>query len=257
MINAKIIVSEIDYEKSFANLFPIAIKKCSGIENPNMPIRFLKKMGDASITAALGVMNLMTERGRGELLCALVNAYSAEIRTALQSYLKKNEFGKNIEFGDIFLVQDSSGHLSLSGYDIRLDYSGLADNDKVQDKIKDIAGNMVGGISKIKWLKEAAADSASFAVKAAAMLAPDEIEKKGIAILEKPENKKKLTTWAAQILEEKGLCLTLEDCFFSREPDSGKRNIGDSEKDKSAFNEELTEELMDAVVRYLKMLLEE
>lgn len=66
MINAGIIVSEIDYEKSFANLFPIAIKKCSEIEKPGMAVRFLKKMGNAAMTAALGVMDRMTEKGKGE-----------------------------------------------------------------------------------------------------------------------------------------------------------------------------------------------
>lgn len=132
MIHARIIISEINYEKSFANLYPAGIKKLCDIEEPNIAVRFLKNMGDASMTAALGVMNLMTEKRKGELLCVLANLYNAEIKAALKSYLEKNELGKNVQFGDIFLTQDSAGHLALFGYDIQVNYSGLAENAKVQ-----------------------------------------------------------------------------------------------------------------------------
>ncbi len=257
MVHVKIIISEIDYEKSFANLFPMALKKCSVIENPNMAVRFLKKMGDASMTAALGVMNQMAEQDKGKLLCALLNLYSDEIQKALKMYLEKNEIGKNVKVGDVFLTQDETGRLALLGYDIRINYSGLADNSHVQEKIKGIAGNMVGGVSKIGWLKEAAADSAGFAAKAAAQLAPGKVEKLGISFLEKPENKKKLITWAAQTLTGKGVCLTLEDCFFVQDEDLETWDVNKQEKDRRAFPEELEDALMDAVVGYLKILLKD
>ena len=41
--------------KSLAELFPLGMEKCSKIENPNLAVRFLLKMGDASMTAALGI----------------------------------------------------------------------------------------------------------------------------------------------------------------------------------------------------------
>lgn len=261
MINARMDISHIDYEKSLANLFPAGMKKCSEIENPGMAVRFLKKMGESSMTAALGIMNLMTQKGKGELLCALVNLYRLEIQTALAAYLKENELGKNVRLGDIFLFQDLEGHLALSVYDIKINYSGLADNAQVQNKIKDIAGNMVGNagsmISKIGWLKEAAADGAGLAAKAAAKLAPDEVEKLGISVLEKPQNKKKLLAWMDKILAEKGLCLTLEDCIFSQEQSPKEQHTNVLEIEKVGFSEELEEELMNAVVRYLKVLLKE
>lgn len=257
MVYVKIVVSEIDFEKSFANLYPMALKKCSAIKNPNMAVRFLKKMGDASITAALGVMNQMEARSKGKLLCAFVNLYRGEIQSALKKYLEKNEVGKNITVGDIFLTQEPTGSLALMGYDIRINYSGLAANAHVQDKIKDVAGTVVGGVSKIGWLKEAAADSAGFAAKAAAQIAPGKVEKLGISLLEKPENKKKLITWVMQALTEKGVCLTLEDCFFVQEADSGTWIVDQQERDQKAFGEDLEEALMDAVVGYLKILLKE
>ena len=55
MVNVKIVISEIKYGKSRAELFPLGMEKCSKIENPNLAVRFLLKMGDASMTAALGI----------------------------------------------------------------------------------------------------------------------------------------------------------------------------------------------------------
>lgn len=257
MVYAKIRIKEIDYEKSFANLFPMVLKKCSAIENPNMAIRFLKKMGDASLTAALGVMNQLDDQSKGELLCAFVNLYRGEIQAKLRTYLEGNEIGKNIIVGGIFLTQEAAGGLALMGYDIQIKYSKLAQNSQVQDKIKDVAGTMVSGISKIGWLKEAAADGAGFAAKAAAQIAPGKVEKLGISLLEKPEYKKKLMTWVAQTLTEKGICLTLEDCFFVQESESGTWTADYQGKNQELFPLDLEDALMDAVVGYLKILLQE
>lgn len=68
MINARINISEIEYEKSLANLFPIGLEKCRKMENPNLAIRFLLKMGDTSMEAALGILNRMDEKNKGELI---------------------------------------------------------------------------------------------------------------------------------------------------------------------------------------------
>jgi len=257
MINAKIIISEIHYGKSFENLFPMALQKCREIENPNLAIRFLLKMGDASMTAALGILDLLDEKNKGALLCSLVNMYSGEILSALNLYLEKNEFGKNVKIGDIFLMQEAAGSLVLMGNDIKVNYSGLVNNSYVQDKIKDIAGNMVSGVSKISWLKQAAQDSAGFAAKAAVQIAPGKVEEIGISLLEKPENKKKLMAQAAQILMEKGVCLTLDDCFFVQEPDMETWSAEEHNKDRTVFSEELEEAIIDAVVGYLKVLIKD
>ncbi len=45
MIYANIILKEICYEKSFANLFPIGMQKCRKMENPNLAVRFFAQDG--------------------------------------------------------------------------------------------------------------------------------------------------------------------------------------------------------------------
>lgn len=261
MISVKITISEIDYEKNFSNMFPIGIQKCRKMENPNLAVRFLLKTGDASMAAALGILNLMDEKSKGELLCELVNLYCREILSALNGLLKKDEIGRTICIGDIYMAQDSEGRLSLIGRNIQVDYGSLIKNDTVKQKISDYAGKaikktMFGGSDMFRKVVEDAVGSVTeFAVG----VAPDVAEKKVLSVMNKEENKNRLLHMAEQVLEEKGLCVGLEDFVFVQEMVSGiqgKTVVEDAKERKFGLSKELEEELLDAVAKYLKMLLE-
>lgn len=262
MINVRINISEIDYEKSFANLFPVGIEKCSKMDNPNLAVRFLLKMGNASMTAALGILNLMEEKSKGELLCGLVNLYCREILSALNGLLEKDELGRNICIGDIYMVQDSEGRLSLIGRNIQVDYSGLMKNDTVKQKISDYAGKSIkktifGGSDVLqKVVEDTAGSMAEFAVG----IAPDMTEKKVLSVMNKEENKIRLLHMAEQVLKERGLCVGLEDFVFVQEMVSGiqgKAIVEDAKERKFELSPVLEEELLGAVAEYLKILLKE
>lgn len=262
MINAKIVIKDIQYEKSFENLFPMGMEKCKKMENPNLAVRFLLKMGDASMTAALGILNLADERSKNELLCGLANLYSREIQSALNVFLQGDELGKNIRIGDIYMVSDDERRLSFRGRNIRVDYSGIVKNDTVRQKIGDYASEIV---KKSKFgggelLQRIAAGGASLAAEVAAEIAPQEVEKKVLSIMNKAENKGRLLKMTEQVLEDKGLCLKLEDFIFVQENAQEIQDSvdGKSEKGKKfELSQETEEGLLNAVVGYLKCKLEE
>lgn len=262
MIHANITLKEIHYEKSFANLFPMGMQKCRQMETPNLVIRFLLKMGDASMTAALGILNLMDEKCKGELLCGLVNLYCKEILSALNGLLEKDELGRNICIGDIYMAQDSEGRLSLIGRNIKVDYSSLTKNDTVKQKIGDYAGKAIkktifGGNDALrKVVEDAAGSMAEFAVG----VAPEMVEKKALSVMNQTENKNRLLHMAEQVLEEKGLYVGLEDFTFVQETVAeiqSKEVIEDTKERKFELSPVLEEELLGAVAGYLKMLLKE
>lgn len=262
MICAEITIKEIQYEKSFENLFPMGMEKCRKMENPNLAIRFLLKMGDLSMTAALGILGMMGEKSKGELLCGLANLYCREILSELNALLQKDELGKNICIGDIYMAQNSGGRLSFMGQNIQVDYSGLMKNDVVKQKISDYASKAVkksifGGID---LLQKIAADGVNYAAEVAVGIAPKEVEKKVLSVMDKEENKGKLLQMAEQVLEEKGLCIKLEDFVFMQLEDSDAQSGSDAEsveERKFELSPELEEKLLDAVAGYLKMLLGE
>lgn len=262
MIHAKITLKEIQYETSFANLFPMGIKKLGEIENPNIAVRFLKKMGDVSMTAALGILNRMDEKSKGELLCELVNLYCREIQAALNALLQKDELGRNICIGDLYVTQDLDGQLSLIGKSIRIDYSGLMGNDAVKQKIGSFAGKTVkksifGGFD---LLQKAVEEKAGAVAELAVGVAPQMVEKKLLSVMSKEENKDRFLHMAEQVLEERGLCVKLEDFVFVQETFAeiqGEVIVREAKERKFELSPALEEELLNAVVGYLKMLLEE
>lgn len=261
MLSVKITISEIGYEKSFANLFPMGMQKCRKMGNPNLAIRFLQKMGDASMTAALGILNLMNESSKGELLCGLVNLYCREILSALNGLLQKDKLGRNICIGDLYMLQDSEGRLSLIGSNIKVEYSGLMKNETVKQKIGDYAGNAIkktifGGNDTLRKVVE---DTAGSVAEFAVGMAPDMAEKKILDVMNKEENKNRLLHMAEQVLEERGLCVRLEDFAFAQEMFSGiqgKAVVEHAKERKFELSPALEDELLDAVAGYLKMLLE-
>lgn len=262
MINAEIVIKDIQYERSFESLFPMGIEKCRKIDHPNLVVRFLLKMGDASMTAALGILDLADKRSKNELLCGLVNLYCREIQATLNMLLQGDELGKNIQIGDIYMVSDYEGHLSFRGRNIQVDYSSLAKNDTVRQKIGDYASEIV---KKSKFgggelLQRIAAGGASLAAEVAAEIAPQEVEKKVLSIMNRAENKSRLLKMTEQVLEDKGLCLKLEDFIFVQEDaqdiQDGVDRISEKER-KLELSPETEEGLLDAVVGYLKRKLDE
>jgi len=262
LIYAEIVIKEIQYEKSFENLFPMGIEKCRKMENPNLAVRFLLKLGDSSMTAALGILNLTDKQSKNELLCGLANLYGQEIQSALNALLQKDELGKNIRIGDIYMAQGRGGHLSFMARNIRVNYSGLAKNDTFKQKLGDYASGLVKK-SKLgggELLQKIAAGGASLAAEVAAEIVPREVEKKVLSIMNKAENKGRLLKMAEQVLGEKGLCLKLEDFTFVQENAQDSQGFvaeeGEKER-KFELSPETEEGLLNAVAGYLKMLLEE
>lgn len=262
MVHAKVRMKEIDYGKSFENLFPMGMEKCRAMGNPNLAVRFLLKLGDASMPAVFGILSRMEDSSKGELLCALVNLYGKELVSGLNGLLKEDELGKNIKVGEISMVQDAAG-LSFDARKIEVNYSGIMKNDAVREKIGDYANQALQKTSwgkKFDMLGKVVADGAGLVAGMAAEIDPKGLEKKALAIMEKGENKNKLIKMAGQALASWGLCLQLEDIVFvQEEPQNGPdgETAIDAKEKKFEFSYQMEEELLEAVAGYLKDILKE
>ncbi len=267
MIHAEIAIGEIQYEKSFRNLFPSVIETCKKMNTSNLAIRFLLKMEDASMTAVAGILNRMDEKCKGQLLCGFANLYCQEIQEALNTLLQQDELGRNISIGEIYMGKDSGGQLFLSGRNIKADYSAIMKNNTVKQKIGEYANQAVkksvfGGIG---LLQKVASEGAGIVAEIAAEAAPDVMEKTLISIMNNEENKYRLLQMAEQVLEERGICVRLKNFVFVQEENfdlqedtAGKivEERGSSER-KIVLSPELEEGLLDAVAGYLKSLVKE
>lgn len=224
MIHAIIKIKEIDYEKSFINLFPRVMEKLNQKEHKNLAVRFLQKMGDSSVPAVLGTLDRMTEKGKGELLIKIVNAYQQEFLVLLNHFLEKKNLGNQIQIGSFCMGWNKKGQMVIAVRDVKADGAEILQNDRVQQKIRDFAGAKAAKIGRSSVFQLLAANSVNAAAKFAANRMPDEMEKMAISVMEKPENKKRILNLAEQAMEKNGLCVKLEDISF-RQADASRENV--------------------------------
>lgn len=254
LITVKIEIGTIDYEKSFKELFPIAMKKLEMIENKNLVLRFLVKMGEESMTAVLGILEKLDDWSKGEILCCIIRLYGEEIVAKLNEMLAKDAIGKNMEINRIFLVQKEE-HMELYAYGAKVDYRGLLDNPDIERKVKDAAENMAQGFGKT--FQEVAGNNAGTLAKIAARMMPGKVEDIGLNLLQKEKNKQKLLSLSEKALQDKGVWLDLIDFQFEQMDFQNEDLdfIWSDDRKVQLFSKELEEKILDAVVEYIKPLL--
>lgn len=256
MITVKIDIGTIDYEKNFKELFPVAMKKLEMVENKNLALRFLMKMGEASMTAVLGILGRLDERAKGEILCGIIRLYGQEIVSRLNETLEKDEIGRNIHITQILLLQNGE-EMELYAYGAKINYRGLLDNQDIQKKVKDAAENMVQGLGVGGLFQETIGNNVGILAKAAARIAPGEVERIGLNVLQKQNVKRQILALCEKAMRDKGVWLDLID--FSLEQTDPKQEImapiQEDAESVHLFSEELEEKILNAVVDYIKPLL--
>ena len=105
MINGKITITSVDYEKSFESLLPKLIQKCGAMENPGSAICFINKMGTDSLPVVLKIMRYMSDAEKETLLLAIIDSNRIRITEALNKFLADHDFGNAVQIGDISAVK--------------------------------------------------------------------------------------------------------------------------------------------------------
>lgn len=255
MITIKIDIGTIDYEKNFKELFPIVMKRLEKTEDKNFLFRFLEKMGEESITAVMGILRKLDEWSKGEILCSIIRLYREEIVAELNEMLAEDPIGKNIRVSGILLLQKEE-QMELYVYGTKVNYTGLFDEPDIEKKVKDAAGNMVQGFGKT--VQEVTGNHAGALAKLAARVIPRKVEHIGINLLQKEQNKQKLLSLSKKALQDKGIWLDLIDFQFEQVyPQNDDMNSVWSDDGKvQLLSDELEEKMLDAVVEYIKPLIE-
>ena len=67
MLSANIKITNIDYEKTFEQVFPLLREKISSLNSKNLIIRLFQKRDDAALSVLLDIMNRLTEDSKTEM----------------------------------------------------------------------------------------------------------------------------------------------------------------------------------------------
>lgn len=234
MLAANIKINSIDYEQTFQGIFPVVSKKIMAINTKKMLIRLFQQLGDASLPVLLNILRRLPEDTKDELLVRILDAYESQITVMLNEALK-DKWGHGIIISEISL--DRQDGLILSIGHIKLNYSELLNNNLRYDEIINRLGIFPGSI-------------AISATMAAAAL-PNILEKKGLTLLRKDENKARLIYLVKTVLTKYNIKIELGDIQIVQAETTSEKHYY-REKKPFILSEELENDIISALAGFLK-----
>lgn len=253
MINVKIIIQNIDYDKTVVGLYPMVIEKCKKTKDAGLLVRFLLKMGYTARKIVRDIIGCISDDTMGELLCSIVWKYDSVILDALTTVLKKNEIGEYIHVGGIAATLGMNGQIMLKVLNVSVNYDGIARSSLARQKIREFADQhaiIFGGVFS-RFLEGSA--------KFVANNFSSQLEKFVINQVEKPENKRKLLDMLSGMLEKNKVCLELAEVTFERSRTVTIQEspvLFDLKPEGQIFSYGLEEKILDTITQYLKRLTE-
>lgn len=216
MINVYIKVDEINYEKTAEAMLEKALKKWQ-IQRPEGRITgFLYILGDAALPALMGMLSGLTEKQKDELLFILSYRYEVELQSAISKFIQGSTYGKDITISSVNAETSEDGTMLLAARGISVDYNGLVHSDPIKDKLRKAADKLPQISFGNTGLRDLAAGGAAVLAAGLTRVAPEQIEKRIISLISQIDNKKRMLDYAAQILGEKGIYVSIKEVIFEQ-----------------------------------------
>ena len=216
MINVYIKVDEINYEKTAEAMLEKALKKWQ-IQRPEGRITgFLYILGNAALPALMGMLSGLTEKQKDELLFILSYRYEVELQSAISKFIQGSTYGKDITISSVNAETSEDGTILLAARGISVDYNGLVHSDPIKDKLRKAADKLPQISFGNTGLRDLAAGGAAVLAAGLTRVAPEQIEKRIISLISQIDNKKRMLDYAAQILGEKGIYVSIKEVIFEQ-----------------------------------------
>lgn len=255
MISGTIAISDIEYEKCFRSLFPALARKIDAIENPGTAVRFMAKMGDDLLPVMLKIMDYISNEEKEKLFLGMIDLFQEPICTSLNRFLSNQEAGSGIRIGRIGALKEEGGeNLFLVITGVSIDYGLLVKTDLVNQNIDAYIDNLPrrtipGGSSLFKG-------AAKLALRAGAKVVPEEMERKGIDLLNRQNIKEKVICIISKELKKAGLYLAVQDFSLKEDADTEEEPNGvrmaDDPGKSFKLPEEMEEILFNGGAQYLR-----
>ncbi len=220
MISVNIKVVNIEYEKTFQQVFPLLKEKLSMMQSKNLLIRLFQKLDDAALPVLLGIMERLPEGTKDELLAMCLNTYSGRICEMLNAELAKHPYGKFLKIGWVSIVQEREARYLRIGQ-IQVDYKGLV-KEKVTGKMGQVASLLVG----------------------------EKLEKLALELLWTEESRQKLIELAQDALGKYGFAMGLADIQMMKDTEE----YGDFSEEEAhlKLTDGMETDILDALAGYLR-----
>lgn len=222
MLSTSIKITNINYEKTFQQIFPVIKEKIMEIESTNMVLRLFQKLDDSALPVLQELMKRIPEDTKDGLVVLAMNLYSSKITDKLNEELQKHSYGQYLKVGRISAGQEE-GEMYLWIDGISVDYKKVA-----SELIPGIFGKTVSvfaGVGK-------------------------NLEKQVLDILWTDERKRKIIEMAMQTLDKYGFVMELTDIDIRNEKSESADIIVDEMNLK--LSDKMEEDILEALAGYLK-----
>lgn len=256
MINVYIKIGEINYEKTAEAMLEKVLKKWK-IQKPEGRIAgFLYILGDAALPALNGMLGGLSENQKNELFNILSYRYESELQSAVSKFIQGSTYGKDITITSVNAEIEKDGTMALAARGINVDYNGLVHSDLIKDQLRKAADKLPSITLGNTGIRDLAAGGAAKFAAGLTRVAPGQVEKKIIALVSQPDNKKKMLKYAAQILEEKGIYVSIQDVLFEQvSEEEAELQAREVQQMDGTIPEELETTLWESIGGYLREII--
>ena len=234
MLNAYIKIGSIDYENTMCNIYPLLSEKIASRKSKNLIVRLLQQLGDTAVPVLNDLMLRLPEDTKNEILISSVNAYSSELKEKVNKEFKKDKWGQFFEIGTILMIRRK--YIILEIGSVMVDYRELLKSEDVGSKIEGKLGVLAHPVRSIANM--------------AAFVAPDTIEKMGLELLLRDENKSRLMNLLRNVLNRYGIKIGVDEIKI-KQADTVRDEPGDKHR-QFIMSEKTEDDIITALAGYLK-----
>jgi len=232
MVRISFEVSKINYEKCFENLIPQLTEEFRSSKDPKELDKLIIKLGDDIVPVTVKLLSFLDTDTRDQIIVWLLEKQQEMIVTSANKALHDMLGGDAVVLGTVYAQDRPGPKITLHAAKVKTDSKQLIDSPALT--------GITGGLAKLVFM----------------MSEPETIEKEAIKILSSDYVKTKLISTLSDSLHKAGLDITLSDVVIRE--DSGKGEIPrmtDPEKDEGLLPDAIEDNIIDAIVAWLKQTL--
>jgi len=225
MISALIQIRQVEYEATFCRLYPTLMDHLDRMKPVPFLTRLLRNLGYDSQQIGMELLTMFSQDRKNQLLLYMAEMYQEMwVPSILDALARDETYGKHIRIQSIYPGQNEAGQLYIKLDGIEADYKELASCVPVGQTM----GKLLGFAAKIA--------------------SNDTLENQLLALLRRPESKRKIIDLVETALFKNGVFIKLEDVSFQQE------NAPEVSLpfEKKPFPKDLENALADVLAEYLR-----
>lgn len=234
MINIKLDVERIDYDKSVEGLLPPVLEWVSKDERLKEAKRFIAKLGGDTVPVVKKLLGYLDDDAKDEIIVWLLSRHSEQLRKSADEVLGKL-FPGAFQIGNVAAENKPGSRLLFRAEQVEVTYSALLDSPLVENKIPEQGSGLLKGAARLLSL-----------------IPPAQLEKQGITLLQTDKVKAKMIPALTEGFAKAGLYMTIRGMEIEEAADGAQPKTPVPEKEEGLIPDAFEDALFEGVAKWLR-----